>query len=498
MTTFLNLSHNLFSGEIPATIGNLQLLVYLDLSHNNLSGQIPNSSACLANFSYIDLQGNYFTDPIPQCLNSNARQFLGCNNLKCQGNYDDLQPCFRPRKVSRVLRYLGICLSIGKFIAFLVLGLFLLSRCPQHKAKNFDQEIKTVKNGDMFSIWNFDGRIAFEDIIAATEDFDIRYCIGTGSYGSVYKAQLPRGKVVALKKLHRLEAEEPSFDECFKNEVKLLTKIRHKNIVKLHGFCLFKRSMFLVYEYLERGSLFSILRNDDEAVELDWTKRISIVEAMGQALSYMHHDCATPIVHRDISSNKILLNSELWGSVSNFGVARFLHPDSSNRTIVGGTCGYIAPELACTMAVTEKCDVYGFGVVALEILMGKHPGELLLLSSSSCIQNIMLNEILDPRPVPPRSRILAQDVIFVATIAFACLHSNPKFRPAMKFVSQEFLSQRRPPADPVHSISVLELKQQNIYITGETESGISISWHEGEHDIEISKLNLSQDQESVG
>ncbi|KAI6700570.1 hypothetical protein NL676_014894 [Syzygium grande] len=105
----------------------------------------------------------------------------------------------------------------------------------------------TEKNGNILSIWNYDGRIAYEDIINATEDFDLKYCIGTGGYGSVYIARLPNGKVVALKKLHRLEAEDPPFDNSFRNKVKHLTEVRNKSIIKLHGFCLHRRCMFLVY-----------------------------------------------------------------------------------------------------------------------------------------------------------------------------------------------------------------------------------------------------------
>uniref|UniRef100_A0A2N9FYV5 non-specific serine/threonine protein kinase n=1 Tax=Fagus sylvatica TaxID=28930 RepID=A0A2N9FYV5_FAGSY len=334
--------------------------------------------------------------------------------------------------------------------------------------EKIESESRETKNGDLFSIWNYDGKIAYEDIIEATEDFDIRYCIGTGGYGSVYKAQLPSGKMVALKKLHRLEAEDPNFDKSFKNEVKMLTEIRHRNIVKLHGYCLHKRCMFLVYEYMERGSLFCVLRNDVEAVELDWTRRMNVIKSTAHALSYMHHERVPVIVHRDITSNNILLNSELKAFVSDFGTARLLDPNSSNQTIVAGTYGYIAPELAYTMVVTEKCDVYSFGVVALEILMGKHPGELLSsLSSPSSSQNVMLNEILDQR-LPPPNRRVAQDVFFVATVAFACLHTKPKSRPTMKWVSQEFLSHNKPIMNPLHAVSLWQLKNQGTYTVGES------------------------------
>ncbi|EEF39586.1 conserved hypothetical protein [Ricinus communis] len=353
--------------------------------YNNLSGHIPYSFACSPRWPVIKADHNSLLPEVPKCIGVN----------------DDSQldipppPPPPPHKVKRVLLYMELCLPIGMFIVFLILGSLapcsLLLTQRQRKFKTFQHH--EVKNGDIFSIWNYDGIIAFQDIIQATENFDIRYCIGTGGYGSVYKAQLPSGKVVALKKLHRLEAEEPTFDKCFKNEVKILTEILHRNIVKLHGFCLHKRFMILVYEYLQRGNLFCVLRNDVEAVELDWSKRVNIVKGIAHALSYMHHDCSPPIVHRDISSNNILLNSEMEGFMSDFGTARLLNPDSSNNTLLAGTYGYIAPELAYTMIVTEKSDVYSFGVVALELLMGRHPGDLL----SSSVQNAMLNEILDPR-----------------------------------------------------------------------------------------------------
>nr|POF11198.1 mdis1-interacting receptor like kinase 2 [Quercus suber] len=146
-----------------------------------------------------------------------------------------------------------------------------------------------------------------------------------------------------------------------------------------------------------------------------------------------------------------------------------LDPNSSNQTLLAGTYGYVAPELAYTMMVTEKCDVYSFGVMALEILMGRHPGELLTSLSSSSPQNVMLNEILDQR-LPPPNRLVAQDVFLVATIAFACLRSKPKSRPTMKWVSQEFLSHKKPKMNPLHAVSLWLLRNQEIYTGGENET----------------------------
>ncbi|KAK1381314.1 Protein kinase domain-containing protein [Heracleum sosnowskyi] len=372
----LILSHNLLSGNIPKELGNCYSLVELSLSSNNLSGSIPNNFRCLVNLTYLELYDNHLSQTRPPTRNP----------------YEDhtCEVTSHRRNSAFLVLYIVLFVTIGLFLMILA----FVFVCRKKRKENQDKML--VRNGDICSVWNFDGNLAYEDIIRSTNNFDIRYCIGTGGYGSVYEARLQNGKTVALKKLHRLEAEDPNFDKCFKNEAHILSNIRHKNIVKLYGFCLHNRCMFLIYEYMEKGSLFCALRDDAHAVELDWSKRVNIVKGIAHALSYLHHDCSPPIVHRDISSNNILLNSHLEGFVADFGASRLLDPDLSNQTMVAGTYGYIAPELAYTMVVTEKCDVYSFGVVALEIMMGSHPGDLLSsFTAPQSIQNRMLSDLVD-------------------------------------------------------------------------------------------------------
>lgn len=197
------------------------------------------------------------------------------------------------------LTLLYLVIPLGIIIPLLILTCCFLVRrnTPTDDQTGYENQnamnVTNGNSGNVCSIWNFDGNVAYEDIIRATNNFDIRYCIGTGSYGSVYEARLPSGNTVALKKLHRMEAEEPAFDRSFRNEVHVLSNIRHKNIVKLHGFCLHSRCMFLVYEYMEKGSLFCALRDDTHAIELDWSKRVNIVNGIAQALS----TCTTTAVH---------------------------------------------------------------------------------------------------------------------------------------------------------------------------------------------------------
>ncbi|XWS40862.1 hypothetical protein CRYUN_Cryun17cG0032600 [Craigia yunnanensis] len=403
------LDSNLLEGPIPKEIGNLEAVTQLDLSKNKLKGSIPPCTegpipveiGSLEAISGLDLSKNKLSGSIPPQIRSCLNLFsLDLSNNNLEGNIS--------RQIGKLfkLSYLNLSynkLSVKTPVFFATdlqivdtsngFGCLLLWR---FKAKNNQSGSQTTKNGDLCSIWNYDGKIAYEDIIAATEDFDIRHCIGTGGYGSVYKAQLP----------------------C--------------------------------------------------AVELNRIQRVEVIKSVAHALSYLHHDCIPPIVHRDISSNNILLNSSMEAFVADFGTARLLHLDSSNITLLVGTYGYVAPELAYTMVVTEKCDVYSFGVLALETLMGKHPGEL--LSSPSSMQNIKLIDVLDRRLPPPTSQLVAHNIVHAATLALACLNPQPKSRPMMEEVSKEFLSSQKSLGIPLRMIILSQLVNHEMHIGGKKET----------------------------
>ncbi|CDP21206.1 unnamed protein product [Coffea canephora] len=449
---YLYLSSNQISGSIPSEIGNLKFLEHLNLGSNRLTGQIPPTLGNLSTLFYLDLSSNQISGSIPlQLSDIPSLRFLDLSYNALEGEL----PCELVNKfgsetfVGNPDLRLGVSLVVFSLIGGIVLYIF-----GKTKVKKVEIELMDNKHGDIFRIWNYDGNMAYEDIIKATNDFDVSYCIGTGGYGSVYRARLPSGKVVALKKLHRLEGENPNFDKSFRNEADMLSKIRHRNIVKLFGFCLHKRCMFLIYEYMDRGSLFCILRDETEAVELDWIKRVNLIKGIAGALSYLHHDCDPPIIHRDVSSNNILLNSKLEATLSDFGTARILELDSSNQTVIAGTFGYMAPELAYTMVVTEKSDVYSFGVVVLETLFGEHPREFLSCISSQPNEPIMLKDLLDARLPPPTNPLVVRNVALATALALDCVNANPKCRPTMQQVVNRFEAGRREPTRPLHTIAV--------------------------------------------
>ncbi|XP_023771681.1 MDIS1-interacting receptor like kinase 2-like [Lactuca sativa] len=431
--TEVDLSQNLLTEEIPSEVESLKNLQKLNLSHNRLSGSIPNAFTSLPSGIDIDLSNNELTGPVPPSSNFVNASLQGNPGL-C-GNFTGLKLCASQimKKKNDPFHHQLILVIMLPLIGAILLGFFMCGLIVYRKQKSHSpQKPLDNKGGDYFSITSFDGGVAYDDILKATENFDEAYAIGTGGYGTVYKAQLQPNNVVAVKKLH--SGSENVDHNGFLNEVRALTNIRHRNIVKLYGYCSHARHSFLIYEYLEKGSLGSILRSDVLAKELDWLKRVSIVKAVANGLAYMHHDCSPPIIHRDISIANILLDSDYEAHISDFGTSKLLKLDSSNWTAIAGTYGYIAPELAYTMVATEKCDVYSFGIVALEVIMGKHPGELPTLSADY----LVLSNVGDSR-IPLPSPQVEKQVNLVLNLARACLNSNPKERPTMRQVSNQFM-----------------------------------------------------------
>ncbi|XP_027091698.1 uncharacterized protein [Coffea arabica] len=442
----LDLSQNMLDSELPKELGELKAIEKINLSHNRISGSIPSSfDHCLSLIS-IDISYNQLEGPIPNTTAFQKASFDALRNNKglC-GSVVGLKPCPQStekktsRRSKRII-FLTVLPILGTTVLLIVvLGIFIRARSHTPHVESKPREL----TGNLFTFWSFDGKMVYENIIDATENFDPKYCIGAGGFGRVFRAELPNGQIVAVKKLHATDGDALRSPKDFTSEIRALTNIRHRNIVKLYGFCSHTQHAFLVYEFLEGGSLMQLLNTDETAAKFEWIKRTNMVNDIANALSYMHHDCAPSIVHRDISSKNILLDSEYQAHISDFGAARLLKPDSSNWTSFAGTYGYAAPELAFTMEVNEKCDVYSFGVLVLEVIMGKHPGDLIMsvLSASSSTHAILLKEILDSRP-QSLTKQMAANVVSLAKLALLCVDPNPQLRPTMKQVSVHLLKEK--------------------------------------------------------
>ncbi|PON66812.1 Tyrosine-protein kinase [Trema orientale] len=439
----LDLSSNFLSGEIPPTFSKLIRLEILNISHNHLSGRIPGSFSSLISLVSSDFSYNYLTGPIPVGItfqNALASPFVGNPGL-C-GNASGVIPCKRSTKKNNSVLFLVIGLVCGLLV--LATTTFIILMLCHYKFKVVNVESNRSHQNDSTPeslIWEGEGKFTFGEIVEATEDFDDKYRIGKGGFGTVYKAILSSGRVLAVKRLDISDTSDqiPELSQIsFQNEIRTLTEVRHRNIIKLHAFCSRKGSMYLVYQYAKRGSLAKVLYGSNRGAEdLDWDLRVRIAEGLAAAISYLHHDCSPPIVHRDVSLNNVLLDWDFVPKLSDFGTARLLSPDSSNWTGLAGSYGYMAPELAYTMRVTEKCDVYSFGVVALEIMMGRHPGEF--LESLSDNRELLLKDVLDQRLLPPSGKLSAA-VVLVVSIALACTRTAPESRPTMRYVAQELFT----------------------------------------------------------
>ncbi|XP_027166050.1 MDIS1-interacting receptor like kinase 2-like [Coffea eugenioides] len=435
----LDLSRNLFTGEIPSEFRSLQSLGTLDLSHNNLSGLIPKALAELPGSLQINISFNNLEGPIPSgraFVNLTIEEVKGNKGL-C-GNITGLRACESSSLINSHVKNkrkkLVLTVVFPLLGSFILLGAFFgIPKLRDQRKKISRIEDMDVKKCHLFAIYGYDGKALYKEIVLTTQEFSEVFCIGKGGYGSVYRAQLSSGDVVAVKRLHNMP--EMASHRSFLNEIRALIEIKHRNIVKLLGFCSNSQHSFLVYEYLERGSLAKILSIEEEAIELDWQKRLKIIKGIAQALSYMHHDCSPAIVHRDISSNNILLDSEDEAHVSDFGTSKFLKKDSSNWSSLAGTCGYVAPEFAYTMKVTEKCDVYSFGVLTMEVIKGKHPGDLIAYLMSSKPEKIELKDLFDQRLLYPNQEI-ENILASVLKVARECLHVDPQSRPTMLFISR--------------------------------------------------------------
>ncbi|XP_030451931.1 G-type lectin S-receptor-like serine/threonine-protein kinase At1g61370 [Syzygium oleosum] len=210
----------------------------------------------------------------------------------------------------------------------------------------------------------------FDDIVGATNNFSVTNKLGQGAFGPVYKGKLTDGKEVAVK---RLSSSSSQGMEEFENEISLISKLQHRNLIRLIGCCVEQEEKILVYEYLPNKSLDTFLFDWKRKAELSWDKRFRITQEVARGLLYLHRDSCLRVIHRDLKVSNILLDEKLNPKISDFGLARMFQgtQDLANTHRVVGTLGYISPEYAMGGIFSEKSDVYSFGVLVLEIVSGK-------------------------------------------------------------------------------------------------------------------------------
>ncbi|KAL9687827.1 hypothetical protein QQ045_032234 [Rhodiola kirilowii] len=333
-------------------------------------------------------------------------------------------------KTKEVIKVVSIALVTGTFL--LLVGVYLLMWKVGLVSRVLNEQ--QDEGQDDLDLPLFD----FSVVISSTNSFSDANKLGQGGFGCVYKGTLPDGQVVAMKRLAKNSGQGTVE---FKNEVKLIAKLQHRNLVRLVGCCVEMDEKVLIYEYLPNRSLDSILFSRKRSGRLDWSKRFNIICGIARGLLYLHQDSRLRIIHRDLKASNILLDDDLNPKISDFGMARIFGRDQTeaNTRRVVGTYGYMAPEYAMDGLFSVKSDVFSFGVLVLEIISGqKNRGfyyenqELNLLSHA---WNFWIEgkdmELMDPLAGDNYS---TSEVTRCIQVALLCVQERAEDRPVMSSV----------------------------------------------------------------
>ncbi|WOG88750.1 hypothetical protein DCAR_0207985 [Daucus carota subsp. sativus] len=444
----LDLSSNKLHGEIPSSFGDLGNLNYLRLNNNSLGGTIPESLSRVGGLTLVDLSFNNFSGSLPKL---SARTFkINGNPLLCAENsiincsviYPEpvsLQPDDKTESGKKDHRHIAIALgtSIGStFLIIIIIGSLVWWRYRHNQQIFFDvndQYDPDVCLGHMRSY-------AFKELRTATNHFSSKNILGSGGFGIVYKGCLNDGTMIAVKRLK--EYNTLGGEKQFQTEVELISLALHRNLLRLLGFCTTENERLLVYPYMANGSVASRLRDHARGTPvLDWSRRKRIALGTARGLFYLHEHCDPRIIHRDVKAANILLDEDFEAVVGDFGLAKLLdHRESHVTTAVRGTVGHIAPEYLSTGQSSDKTDVFGFGILLLELITGQ---KALDFGGAANQKVVMLDWVKKLRQEGKLELIIDKDLKKnydkieleeIVQVALLCTQFNPSNRPKMSEV----------------------------------------------------------------
>ncbi|XP_019163095.1 PREDICTED: probable receptor-like protein kinase At1g80640 isoform X2 [Ipomoea nil] len=298
----------------------------------------------------------------------------------------------------------------------------------------------------------------YKALESGTNNFEESNVLGKGGFGCVYKGKLGENLYVAVKKL---EGITPDAIKEFETEVELLSKMQHPNIISLLGYSVRDDTRIIVYELMQNGSLESHLHGPSRGSALTWHLRMKIALDIARGLEYLHEHCNPPVIHRDLKSSNILLDASFNAKLSDFGLAIPDGAQNKNNIKLSGTLGYVAPEYLLDGKLTDKSDVYGFGVVLLELLLGRRPVEKLAPSQCQSLVTWAMPQLTDrsklPNIVDPviKNAMDLKHLHQVAAVAVLCVQPEPSYRPLITDVLHSLI-----PLVPVEMGGTLRITQR--------------------------------------
>ncbi|XP_068327246.1 probable LRR receptor-like serine/threonine-protein kinase At1g67720 isoform X1 [Pyrus communis] len=431
--TELWLGGNYLTGQFP-DISNLINLKILHLENNKLSGSLPSYLASLPSLQELYIQNNSFSGEIPAGLLRGKITFKYEYNLGLRKG---------ERKQKHFKLIIGISVGVVATVSLLLLGTLLILRNLQRKSSfqrsngKGDSLRARTKPSTGYSISRMDEGVAcyitLPDLEEATSSFSKK--IGKGSFGSVYYGKMKDGKEIAVKMMAESSAH---MNKQFVTEVALLSRIHHRNLVPLTGYCKEEHQCILVYEYMHNGTLRDHIHGSTTQKRLDWQTRLRIAEDAAKGLEYLHTGCNPSIIHRDVKTSNILLDINMRAKVSDFGLSRQAEEDLTHiSSVAQGTVGYLDPEYYASQQLTEKSDVYSFGVVLLELISGKKPvstedfgSELNIVHwARSLIRRGDVESIIDPILA---GSVKVESMWRIAEVAIQCVEQHGVSRPRMQ------------------------------------------------------------------
>ncbi|KAL2613967.1 hypothetical protein R1flu_025659 [Riccia fluitans] len=445
----LDLYQNNFTGAIPSSLGGLVELKFLRLFNNSLSGGIPSSLENITSLQVLDVGFNNLSGRVP--VGIKVEQFRGLGNpFLCgaiTGNPCPGDPFILPSSSTgssdSKKKVLGGVVACVVLVAALALYLvYYKQQRSKRKEKFFD--VPAEDDPEMVPLGQL-RKFSFWELQVATDNFSSKNIVGQGGFGKVYKGCLSDGTTVAVKRLK--EDHSPEGEHAFQTEVEMISNAVHRNLLRLQGFCTTPSERILVYPYMPNGSVASRLRastprDSKGAPGLGWSTRKRIALGAARGLSYLHDHCDPKIIHRDVKAANVLLDEEYEAVVGDFGLAKLInYKDTHVTTAVRGTAGHIAPEYLSTGKSSEKTDVYGYGIMLLELITGQrafdfqrlaNDDDLMLLDWVKRLQHEKkLEQLVDAEL---KRSYNAREVEEVIQVALLCTQASPSDRPKMSEV----------------------------------------------------------------